>query len=507
MALNNIGTVYNAQLNYDKALEYYMKAGELFKSTNYKKGESSALNNIGYIYWNKKDFKKALEYYNQALTIQQEIDDKASEANSLNNIANVLVETKKINEAQGYAAKSFKLANEVGHIKYIENAANTLKDVYLKQGDFKEAFKMYEVEMKMQDSVLNEENKKASIKSQIRYEYEKKAAADSVKNAEVQKVTKAQFALQEATLKQEKFQRYSLIAGLILVLAGLLFAINRFRITQKQKKIIEEQKIIVDNAFERLNEKNTEIMDSINYAERIQRSFLATKQLLDEYLKDYFVLFQPKDVVSGDFYWATELKNGRFLLATADSTGHGVPGAIMSILNISSLEKAIERNLTEPAEILNDTRNTIIDRLKKDGSAEGGKDGMDCSLISFDFINKNFIYAAANNPVWIVRDHAILELRPDKMPLGKHDKDLIPFTQHTINTQTGDVIYTLTDGLPDQFGGPEGKKFMYKQLKELLINIAHLPMNEQQVLLKSSLNNWKGDLEQVDDVCIIGIRI
>ncbi len=269
----------------------------------------------------------------------------------------------------------------------------------------------------------------------------------------------------------------------------------------EQKKVVEDQKLIVEL-------KHKEITDSINYAERIQRSFLATKELLDQNLQNYFVFFQPKDVVSGDFYWASKLSNGNFALVTADSTGHGVPGAIMSILNISCLEKSIEeKKLTEPSEILNHTRSKIIERLKKDGSVEGGKDGMDASLISFDFKNNKLFYAAANNPVWIVRENKLLEFAPDKMPLGKHDKDTILFKQTEIELQKDDLVYALTDGMPDQFGGPKGKKYMYKKLKELLVQISNQPMNVQKEILKSSLNNWKGELEQVDDVCVIGVRV
>jgi serine phosphatase RsbU (regulator of sigma subunit) len=217
-------------------------------------------------------------------------------------------------------------------------------------------------------------------------------------------------------------------------------------------------------------------------------------------------IFQPKDVVSGDFYWASKLNNGNFALATADSTGHGVPGAIMSLLNITSLEKAIE-TLNNPSDILNSTRKTIIERLKKDGSAEGGKDGMDASLISFDLKNKKLTYSAANNPIWIVREKQLLEFAPDKMPVGKHDKDSISFTQNEISLQKGDVIYALTDGMPDQFGGPKGKKFLYKQLKELLISISSESMEIQKQKLSEALNNWKGDMEQVDDITLIGIRV
>ena len=302
------------------------------------------------------------------------------------------------------------------------------------------------------------------------------------------------------------------IIAIVLSISGIWFYIK-----SREKKLVAEKEKLEKTVDERtaevvkqkhfVEEKHKEITDSINYAERIQRSFLATKNVLDENLKDYFVFFQPKDVVSGDFYWASKLSNNQFALVTADSTGHGVPGAIMSLLNITSIESAIKDGYENPSDILNETRKTIIERLKKDGSVEGGKDGMDCSFILFDFINHKMTYAAANNPVWIVRGKEILEFKPDKMPVGKHDKDSVSFNQHKIELQKRDLVYTITDGLADQFGGPKGKKFMYKQVKQLLISIAHLSMEEQKEKLAYSLNNWKGNLEQVDDVTIVGIRI
>lgn len=272
-----------------------------------------------------------------------------------------------------------------------------------------------------------------------------------------------------------------------------------------EQKVIERTEEVVRQRHI-VEEKHKEITDSINYAERIQRSFLATKELLAENLKDHFVFFKPKDIVSGDFYFAEKLNKNSFLLATADSTGHGVPGAIMSLLNITSLEKAIE-NQDQPSEILNTTRKIIIERLKKDGSVEGGKDGMDCSIICFDFKKKKIIISAANNPVWIVRGSETIEIKPDKMPVGKHDKQDVSFTQQTIDIKKGDVIYTLTDGFSDQFGGALGKKFMSKKLRELLSKNAHLPMEEQRTILENTFISWVGDLEQIDDVTLIGVRV
>ena len=303
----------------------------------------------------------------------------------------------------------------------------------------------------------------------------------------------------------------------VLLIIGLIYLIIRLSIRRLVKAKTQLEKIVKERTAEvveqkhLIEEKHKEITDSINYAERIQRSFLATKDLLDENLKDYFVFFKPKDVVSGDFYWAQKLNNENFVLATADSTGHGVPGAIMSLLNITSLEKAIEYH-HEPADILNYTRHNIIERLKKDGSAEGGKDGMDASLIVFDFLNRKLSIAAANNPVWIVRrnentETELIEVKPEKMPVGKHDKQDVQFTQQELLLQSGDVVYTLTDGFPDQFGGEKGKKFMSKNLRELLAANSHLPMQQQKDILLKTFTNWVGAIEQTDDVTIIGVRI
>lgn len=250
-----------------------------------------------------------------------------------------------------------------------------------------------------------------------------------------------------------------------------------------------------------------EIKDSINSAERIQRSFLASKELLDENLKDYIILFLPKATVSGDFYWASKLSNGKFTLVTADSTGHGVPGAIMSMLNISSLEKAVDNDLLEPSEIFNYSRDFIINKLKTDGSIEGGKDGMDASIICFDFINYQFSYATAQNPIWIIRDKQLIQIKAERMPIGKHDNDTTPFSQGVFEMKKNDIIYTLTDGFQDQFGGDKGKKFKGKQLRELLISISDLPMKIQRQKLLDSFTKWKGNLEQIDDICLIGIKI
>jgi serine phosphatase RsbU (regulator of sigma subunit) len=229
--------------------------------------------------------------------------------------------------------------------------------------------------------------------------------------------------------------------------------------------------------------------------------------------KKFFILYKPKDIVSGDFYYATSHKHPsspveKFYLCTADCTGHGVPGAFMSMLNISYLnESIIEKNISSPDQILNHIREEIITSLNPEGSEEESKDGMDCILCAFDFTNNKLEYAAANNSFYIARNNGLISCEADKMPVGKSPKEHEPFTLHTVQLQKGDVVYMLTDGLPDQFGGPKGKKFKYKQLEDLLLQNCALPMEEQKSKLNSAFEQWKGNLEQVDDVLLIGMRI
>jgi serine phosphatase RsbU (regulator of sigma subunit) len=223
--------------------------------------------------------------------------------------------------------------------------------------------------------------------------------------------------------------------------------------------------------------------------------------------KNFFILYKPKDIVSGDFYWAHEINN-KFYICTADCTGHGVPGAFMSMLNISYLnESIIEKNISKPDKVLNHIRNEIIHSLNPEGSEEESKDGMDCILACFDFSTYTLEYAAANNSFYVIRDKEIINCPADKMPVGKSPRDHEPFTLHTVPLKKGDTVYMLTDGLPDQFGGPKGKKFKYKQLEDILLENNQKSLQEQKEILNARFEDWKGNLEQVDDVCLIGVRV
>ena len=318
--------------------------------------------------------------------------------------------------------------------------------------------------------------------------------------------------------------------------------IKRLRITRQQKEIIEEQKEVVeiqkkevDIAYDQLEEKNREILDSINYAKRIQSAILPPAKLVKEYLKESFILYLPKDIVAGDFYWMESYAKASdsagaergVLFAAADCTGHGVPGAMVSVICNNGLNRSVrEYGLTDPGQILDKTREIVIQEFNPEASGEEEvKDGMDIALCSIE--GMTLTYAGANNPLWIIRKGEVLEtkasaetslnyyeefncsliqVKADKQPIGKFI-DPKPYTSHSFDLKSGDLIYVFSDGYVDQFGGEKGKKFKPSNFRKLLLSIDNMSMEKQKQLLESSFNEWKGDLEQIDDVCVIGVRV
>jgi serine phosphatase RsbU (regulator of sigma subunit) len=291
----------------------------------------------------------------------------------------------------------------------------------------------------------------------------------------------------------------------IIILAICLIGWNRLFSSEIVLRKLAEGKL--RDSLNEIEEKNKEILDSINYAQRIQHALLASESMLKKNLPEHFVLFNPKDIVSGDFYWACEAHN-KFYFVIADSTGHGVPGAFMSLLNISFLNEAInEKGIQKTNEILAHVRQRLIASLAIEGVTEGGNDGMDCILMALDTKKNKLEVSCAHNPLVIIRGQELIEIAADKIPVGKSVKNEMPFTLHTIELVKNDILFAFTDGFADQFGGPKGKKLKYKQLCETLISNKDLSMQKQRENLLNLFTGWKGNLEQVDDVLIAGIKI
>lgn len=317
---------------------------------------------------------------------------------------------------------------------------------------------------------------------------------------------KAEIEAQENTIGKQKnvIAIIAILSAIGIIL--LLFTIRSNNQRRKANKLLYEQKNEIEKQKHLVDEKQKEILDSINYAKRIQTALMANSKLLSENLSEHFVLFKPKDIVAGDFYWAARLPDS-FIYITADSTGHGVPGAFMSLLNISKLNDAINQRITRPDLVLNEVKSGIIRALNPEGSQEESKDGMDAILCKLDRHNMKLQFAAANNSFCIIRNKTMINCKADKMPVGKSHDDSALFTFNEVSLEKGDMIFTYTDGYGDQFGGPDGKKFMHKQLRKILVEIADLPVAEQRAILDQRFESWKGALEQVDDVLVIGVRV
>ncbi|MEK6616342.1 MAG: SpoIIE family protein phosphatase, partial [Bacteroidota bacterium] len=458
-------------------------------------------NNIGNVYWELNDFLQALSYLNKSLELYKQLGSQSGIATTLNSLATHFQRQKDFNQSAKYALSALAIADSINDAEQIKNATEILSNDYFDLKQFKKSLFYYKRFSAVKDTITNVEGAKKLAQKESQMEYEQRE--QKLKSEQDQKDKDAL-----AEKRKQEIIKWSVSGGLLLVVVFAGFIFRSLRITSKQKSLIEKQKLLVDEQKQLVEEKNKDITDSIHYAKRIQRALLASDTLLNKNLPEYFVFYKPKDIVSGDFYWAAFV-NGKFLIITADCTGHGVPGAFMSLLNISLLnEITLQRKITQPDLILNEIREHIISTLNPEGTETESKDGMDCMLCTFDFINNKLEFSAANNPLWIVKngETEIQEFKPDKQPVGFHSV-YKPFTLQSTSLEKGDIIYSFTDGFADQFGGSKGKKFKYKQLEDILLTHSHLPMREQKNILNKTFEQWKGNLEQIDDVLVIGVRV
>jgi len=500
----NLGNLYYSLENYDKALEYYLKVKSSYELANNQRGLGIIIGNIGGVYEQKNDYASALKNYKAALDINRKLGNKRIQTINLLDIGNINYLNKDYLQAEKFYTEALDLsliiqANDITQDSYLN-----LSIIFEKTQRFKQGLEYYKKYIEFRDSTFSVDAKNKSIELEYAHEYEIKKVKDSLETSKQVAVYSLEIDKQNAELKVKRNQQMFLFGGLLMVFVFAIFMYNRFKVTSKQKNIIEQQKIQTEKQKELIEEHQKETIDSINYAKRIQYALLANDDLLKDNLQQHFVLFKPKDIVSGDFYWATKHQN-KFYLAVCDSTGHGVPGAFMSLLNMGFLSEAIkEKNITKPNEILDYVRKRLIESIGNDGQ----QDGMDSILICIETYESDKIitYAAANNKPVVISDNLIIENTADKMPVGKGERT-DPFTLFQLNAKTGDMLYLYTDGFADQFGGPKGKKFKYKQLNELLLNVSNNSTNEQNLELISVFEKWKGELEQVDDVLLVGIRI
>lgn len=511
-AYNNMGIIAASRGDMAGAEKYHALSLDLRRQNNDQAGIAGSLNNIGLLYRDNGEYQKSLPYFLEAVALLEVLGDVRNVAACKNNVAIAYMNLGRYDEAIALSTKSLQVATEMGAMVEMKDAAETLYLAYKRKANYQKSLEMYTLYVATRDSIESKANQDEIARQEYKYAYEKKAIADSLKRIEEEKVGEAELLAERAENEKREQRSWFLMAGLVVAVIFGFFIYTRLRLTNKQKAIIEEQRIKVLEAFEQLEEKNKEVLDSITYAKRIQSAILPSPELVSETLGNAFVLYEPKDIVAGDFYWIESVarpgKEPLILFAAADCTGHGVPGALVSVVCHNALNRAVrEFQLTDPGAILDKTRELVIHEFEKSrqgGAADVIKDGMDIALCALD--QGTIRYAGANNPLWIIRNKELLTFKPDKQPIGQFDGAL-PFSTHEYQLQSGDLVYVFTDGYTDQFGGDKGKKFKASNFKELLLSVLHLNIPEQKTRIKTAFEDWRGSLEQVDDVCVIGLKI
>lgn len=493
-----IGNCYGAMLRDEEALEWFNKSLELNKKMNNKSGLAYAYSAIGSCSENLGRHAEAIENFKRSSEIAASIGDKRVEVQNISTMAFVYKTTRQYPKAIENYKKTIELCEEIGASDIQLEAMGELTDVYKKTNNDHEALLSYQAYIALRDTMMSQEKAKEIVRKEMSYEFDKKQA---IAKAEKEKI---QFKADEDRRRQNLVVAVVLIV-LLIVSAFSVFIYRSLRISRQKSRIIEQQKALVESQHDEIQEKQKEILDSINYAQRIQQALLPPLHEVKASLPQSFVLFKPKDIVSGDFYWFADTKE-QALIAAADCTGHGVPGAFMSTIGTEKLNEAV-KDSDHPGTILNLVNQGLKKVLRQNSGKDATRDGMDIALCAFRKNSNQLSYAGANRPIWIIRKEtaALEEIKATKASIGGFTEDEQQFETHAITLQPGDCVYIFSDGFADQFG-QSNKKLMTKKFKEVLVSISSQPIDEQRDFLDRFIEDWKGTTEQTDDILVIGIR-
>ena len=516
-ALHNLGYFNYGMGQYDTALVVLTDALNLFKVSTHSHATYSyfvCLGNMGLVHSRLSDFGKAEDYLVAAIDTLVKLDDNISVPEFMIEYAEILRQKGEYEMAFTYASWALRIADNPN---YVRDAANLLARLYEISGRFDSAYYYQSIFIAKNDSIKNIESIQNMANLRTAYEVGRIQAEVDV-------------------LKREKLIRTIAIIGLgiILLLAIALVTLyyTSLKRSRKLTAALEERRVLLEEQSSELKERNDEILSaneelkqlneivsgqrdeiisSINYAQRIQSALLPPETYIRELLNENFILYKPKDIVSGDFYWIKHVRQF-VLLVAADCTGHGVPGAFMSMLGISHLNEIVQsREITQANEVLNELRKQIKQSLRQTGQRHESRDGIDMALCVIDTKKNILQFSGANNPLYILSTingkPEMKEIKADPMPVGVHQSRVKPFTNHEIKLDIGDTFYIFSDGYIDQKGGKDEKRFSSTRFKKMLLDIYDQPMYEQKEVLERVLKEWMGDHAQRDDILVIGARV
>ncbi|PLX17989.1 MAG: hypothetical protein C0599_12850 [Salinivirgaceae bacterium] len=505
-SFNNVALAYKSLNKTDSALIYYYRSLKLYIELKDRQNEAAIYNNIGNLYKKNEQLDSAFSYLNKALSLRKEINHTQGIGYSSFNLAQVLLEQDRTKEARRFLLEAEKVARQLSDNYLIKESCLMLSDIYDKAGLYKKSLYYYREYHDAEKRMQLDESIRRVADMQIRFEAEKRQRIVEKKDAELQ---------------QQKMRIYYLTGGVLLLIVLIIVAIVAFLQKRKSNRLlalrnyeIEEQKAEIeaqrDLATEQrdmIADQKTKITDSILYASRIQNALLPPENQMESLLKQHFILFKPRDVVSGDFYYFKNYKQYTVIVA-ADCTGHGVPGAFMSMLGISMLNEIMAmENLENASQMLDVLRNKVKQNLHQTNVSESNSDGMDLAMIMLDRENLTLHFAGANNPLILVRNNEMTSYDGDRMPIGVHMYDEESFKNHEVKIQKGDKLYMFSDGYMDQFGGKKGRKLMSKNFKNLLVETSKFELKEQKEKLEGYFESWRGENKQIDDVLVIGLEI
>ncbi len=496
----NMGEVYVEKEEYDSALYFFEKSLTILNSNNYI---ASALNFMGSIYAEKGDYQKALIYHQDALEMARKENAQRETVGILLGLASTYESLENSYQAIEYYREAEVLAEEIGLNEELSGAYEGLATNYAKIQDYSNAYNYLSLQNTIEDIIYKIESEDLTTELMNSYQMEKKQNEIALLEQEA-----------EIEHLKRKRQRGFLIGvgvlGLLIlgITAGLY---NRMRFIRKTNQKINKQKEL--------------ITDSIAYAQRIQSAILPSREAMSELLPEHFVLFRPKDIVSGDFYWIKEVQD-HLVIVGADCTGHGVPGAFMSVLGITMFNELInDRCFDAPGAILNRLREKVKEMLVQQGNNDEQKDGMDLAIAIYNKTTREVHFSGANNPLYIIRkkslpeqkdlepfasldngDYRLFELKGDKQPIGTHWEET-PFRTTSVKLSAEDSFYLFSDGYIDQFGGEHRKKFKSMNFKKLLLSVQEERMEVQRQRLEQTFDQWKGPYEQIDDIIVLGVKV
>lgn len=543
---NNKGICFARLGMFDSSIVNHNRCLQIRLENEDDLGIGQSYNNLGELYYELESFDSSLYYYEEGYAYRKksgEISESGMQESKIN-IAKAKVALKQYAEAEAILKETeVELRTSVNEDLKLR-LYKQLMLLHECKKSYKYAYEYSKEYFLLKDSIFGMEQREELIRKDISIKYAEKKLQDSLTAAEQIRMAKLeeqrQIVLREQRDRESAIIQWALVIALVLMIGIVVLVYKNYRgkkksseeilaqkqevekqrdIAEREKQIADEQRELTQHQKMELELVHQEITDSINYAKRIQYAILPADSFVEKALQDCFIMYEPKAIVAGDFYWVQEVDNKVFF-AAADCTGHGVPGALVSIICSNALNRALEEfELRQPGEILDKVTDLLIEAFVK--TNEEVKDGMDISLCVWDKSIQSYSYAGANNPLYIIRrkqgeevaenwiqnDAAyLIEIKGDKQAVGWQNKRQ-PFTTHHLDLQKGDLVYSFTDGFPDQFGGERGKKYKYKKFKQFLVAISNETLSSQKAKLLTEFTTWKGDLEQVDDVCILGFKV